>query len=624
MHLKGNTVNGAGRDGGYHLTGNTVNGDGRDGGYYLTGNTGNGDGSHGGYHLTGNTGNGDGSHGGYHLKGNSVNGDGRDGGYHHTGNAVNGDGRDGGYHLGHFFMDYMNKFPEDCVWQIDAATGESETKSSVKSRSIRLAISLRNAGLRPGDVAVVSGRNHLDVHIPFYAAYMNGLPLAGIDPVYKYDEIKFHFETTKPKIVFCEVDNFDDMKRAVTDLELDTKLVTFGDGEHSLAKFLKMYDDHTPEHAFKVATFDTNKVFAWLVSTSGTTGLPKVAAFHHPTIIKILQLYVLLKEKEVQPALNLSSVQWISSYMASLAMITANHIKVQSSAPHTIEHAIDIINKYRPAKSTGSPLLFTGIARHPKPCDMTCFKTIVLTGSSINTETLQLLRSKMRPKAEIWNLFAQTECVGPIFLPCPNGPAGNVGKEIDLVQVQLVDTKTGEVITESNKIGELWSKGPRFAEYYNNPEATARAITPDGWYKTGDLLYRDEDGYYFYVDRMSSAFKIRRYFVMPMEVETVIKTHPDVVEACVVGLPHADDGKRAVAVVQRRVGAAVTEQQIKDLVATNLSVNKHLHGGVIFVDSFPRTVSGKIIRPKVCDMVIRVQSEFICDAPRASNHQMKN
>ncbi|XP_047999030.1 luciferin 4-monooxygenase-like [Leguminivora glycinivorella] len=551
---------------------------------------------------------------------------------HLTESTVNGDGRKDGYHLGHFFMDYMTKFPEDCVWQIDAATGESESKLSVKSRSIRLAICLRHAGLRPGDVAVVSGRNHLDVHIPFYAAYMNGLPLAGIDPVYKYDEIKCHFETTKPKIVFCELDNFGDMKRVVTDLELDTKLVTFGDGEHSMAKFLKMYDDLTPEHAFKVATFDTDKVFAWLISTSGTTGLPKVAAFKHQTIIKIFQLYVLLKEKEVQPALNLSSVQWISSYMVSLAMITANHVKVQSSAPITVEHAIDIINTYRPVINIGSPLLLAGIARHPKPCDMTSFKTIVVTGSSINAEILKLLKSKMRPQAEIWNLFAQTECVGPIFLPCPNGPVGNVGKELDLVQVQLVDTKTGEVILEPNTVGELWSKGPRFAEYYNNPEATAQAITPDGWYKTGDLLYRDEDGYYFYVDRMSSAFKVRRYFVMPMEVESVIKTHADVLEACVVGVPHAEDGKRAAAAVQCRVGAAVTEQEIKDLVANKLSVHKHLHGGVIFVEDFPRTVSGKIIRPKVYDMVLRVQNEY-CDVSTLressngtisnSNHVMK-
>lgn len=534
-------------------------------------------------------------------------------------NTMNGDLMDNHYNLGHFFMDFMTKFPEDCVWQIDAGTGKTESKLSVKSRSIRLARCLRNAGLRPGDVAVVCGRNHLDVHIPFYAAFMNGLPLAGIDPINRYDEIKFHFKTTKPRIVFCEVENFGDIERVVKDLELDTKLVTFGDGDHSLAKFLEMYDDHEPEHTFKVASFDTDKVFAWLISTSGTSGLPKVAAFKHPDVIKGIRIYELLKGKEIQPALNLSSVQWISSYLASLAMITANHTKVQSSSPITIEHAIDIINKYRPVVSTGSPLLFSGIARHPKFCDLTSFNCIVLTGSTLKPQILQLLESRMHPKAEVWNLYAQTECVGPIFLPCPHGPAGNVGKELPVVKVQLVDTATGEVITKPNQTGELWSKGPRFAEYYNNPEATDEAFTADGWYKTGDLLYRDENGYYFYVDRMSSAFKVRRYFVMPMEVENVILSHPDVIEACVVGVPHPEDGKRAVAVVQRRVDAAVTEQQIKDLVASKLSDSKHLHGGVIFVDSFPRTVTGKLKRTKILDMVLNEQNMRDMEIPSVGN-----
>ncbi|XP_063389114.1 uncharacterized protein LOC134674889 [Cydia fagiglandana] len=485
------------------------------------------------------------------------------------GNTMNGFLKDNHYNLGHFFMDYMSKFPEDCIWQIDAGTGATESKLSVKSRSIRLARCLRVAGLRPGDVAVVCGRNHLDLHIPFYAAFMNGLPLAVIDPIYRYEEIKHHFKTTKPRIVFCEVENFGDITRVVKDLGLDTKIVTFGDGDHSLTKFLEKYDDHEPEHTFKVASFDTEKVFAWLISTSGTSGLPKVAAIKHPTIIlEVIPLYEKIKEKEIQPAMISSSVQWISSYLVSLSMITTNHIKVASSSPITVEHAIDIINKYKPVISIGGPHLFSGIVRHPKSCDLTCFNRIVLTGSSTDPQILQLLKSRLYPKAEVWNVYGQTECAGPILDACPHGPAGNVGKELPQVKVQLVDTATGEVVTKPNKTGELWSKGPRFAGYYNNPESTAEAFTPDGWYKTGDLLYRDEDGYYYYVDRISNSFKVRGYIVMPMEVENVIQTHPDVVEACVVGVPHADDGKRAVAVVQRRVGAAVTEQQIKDLVAS--------------------------------------------------------
>ncbi|XP_073948769.1 luciferin 4-monooxygenase-like [Choristoneura fumiferana] len=387
------------------------------------------------------------------------------------------------------------------------------------------------------------------------------------------------------------------------------KIVTFGDGDHSFAKFMKKYDDCTPDNQFRVATFDTNKIYAWLISTSGTTGLPKVAAFKHRDIIKVLHLYSLLKEKVIKPALTLSSVQWISSYLASLSMITANHIKVQTSSPVTIDHAIDIINKYKPVVSTGSPALFAGIIKHPKHCDLTCFNKVVMYGFATNEMTLNLVKSRMQKDAVVWNLFGQTECIGPIFLPAPNGPFGNIGTSVELIKTQLVDPKTGEVITKPNQIGELWTKGPRLVEYYNNPEATAKAFSADGWYKTGDLLYMDENGYHYFVERMSSAFRYKNYYVMPMEIELVIRDHPGVLDVCVLGVPHPDDGKRAIACVMRTPGSRVTEQEIKDLVAEKLSIYKHLHGGVLFVNDFPRTVTGKIATAKLEELILTQKIE---------------
>ncbi|XP_073948110.1 luciferin 4-monooxygenase-like isoform X2 [Choristoneura fumiferana] len=469
---------------------------------------------------------------------------------------------DDSYHLGDFFLDYMNQPTEDHIWQIDAGTGEIESKLSVKSRSIRLAKCLRNAGLGPGDVIVVSGWNHLDVHIPFYAAFMNGHPLAGVDPLYEFEEVKQLFDTIKPKLAFCEVERLKDFDRAAKEVGLSMKLVTFhGDDDYSYDQFIKDYDDQTPEEEFKAATFDTNKIYAWLISTSGTTGRPKVAAFKHQDCLKILRLNKVLWEKTPKPGLTLSSVHWISSYLVSLSSITANHIKLQTSSPITLDHAIDIINKYK---------------------------------------------SRMREDANVWNMFGQTECIGPVFLPAPHGPVGNVGKDLELVTTQIVDPDTGLVISEPNKTGELWTKGPRFAEYYNNPEATAQAFSADGWYKTGDLFYKDENGYHFFVDRMSGYFRYQNIYVMPMEIERLLRGHPGVLDVCVLGVPDPVDGKRAAAVIMRAPGSEVSEQEIKGLVADKLAYYKHLHGGVIFVNEFPKTVTGKIARAKVKDMVLNM------------------
>ncbi|XP_063389104.1 luciferin 4-monooxygenase-like [Cydia fagiglandana] len=459
-------------------------------------------------------------------------------------------------------------------------------KSSVKSRSIQLARCLTNAGLKPGDVVAVSGVNHLNAHIPFYAGYLNGLPITGIDPFYVYEEVKVVLNITKPKLAFCEASKLADYERAARDLGLDTRIVTFGASDRSYADFVKTYDDHAPEtefSCFRVANFDTEKVYAWLISTSGTTGMPKVAAIKHSEVLKVVKLGALVKQKERVPVLNLSSTHWITTYMSTLCNIASAQHNVQTSSPHTVEHIIDIINKYKPAMLTSSPLLFVNILRHEKYCDLTCFSRIVISGFHMKPEIFKQLKARMRPDTIIWNLLAQTECVGSILMPAPHGPPGNCGQELpSVIPVQLRDPQTGEVITEPNRTGELCTKGPRFTEYYNNPEATAAAFTPDGWYKTGDLLYRDEEGFFFYVERMTSSFRYRNYFVTPLELELLIQEHPGVLDVCVVGVPHPEDGKQAVACVQTRPGFTLTEQEVKDIVA-ELELLIQEHPGVLDV-----------------------------------------
>ncbi|XP_047999219.1 luciferin 4-monooxygenase-like [Leguminivora glycinivorella] len=524
-----------------------------------------------------------------------------------------------GYHLGNLILEYFNT-NEDHVWQVDAGTGEVEMKSSIKCRSIQLARCLRNAGLKPGDVLIVSAVNHLNAHIPFYAGYLNGMPVSGIDPVNIYEEIKVFLNIIKPKLVFCESPSLEDYERASRDLGLDTRVVTFGDSRNSYTDFVKMYDDQTPDNEFKVAHFNTDEVYAWLISTSGTTGLPKVAAIKHCEILKVVKMSAIIRGKERVPLLNQSSIHWVSSYLATLCNISSNQYIVQTSSPQTVEHMIDVINKYKPTMVSSSPLLFVDIVRHQKYCDLTCFKKIVITGFNMNPDIFKELQARVGPNGCVWNLMGQTECVGCILMPAPEGPQGNCGYELKAVPVQLVDTNTGEVITEPNRPGELWTKGPRFTEYYNNPEATAAVFSPDGWYKTGDLLYRDENGFFFYVERMTSSFRYRNYFVTPLELEQLIQVHPDVLDVCVVGIPHPEDGKQAVACVQRRPGSTLTEQDVKDIVACKLSVPKHIHGGVIFIVDFPRTVSGKIARGKVQDYVLQYR-KAVSEYPSSGNRR---
>ncbi|KOB70109.1 Luciferase, partial [Operophtera brumata] len=171
-------------------------------------------------------------------------------------------------------------------------------------------------------------------------------------------------------------------------------------------------------------------------------------------------------------------------------------------------------------------------------------------------------------------------------------------KEMKFILTKTMRLRKDTLLMEA--YGQTENLGP---EYYNNPEETAKAFTADGWYKTGDLLYHDENYNYFFVERLKMLIKYRSYHIVPPELEEVIRSHSGVHEVSVTSIPHDVDGEHAVACVVRRLGSAVSAQDIKDLVAEKLSETKQLRGGVVFMDALPMTSAGKVARAKLREIV---------------------
>ncbi|XP_045770492.1 luciferin 4-monooxygenase-like [Maniola jurtina] len=514
-------------------------------------------------------------------------------------------------HLGQLMLEKLKQH-QDSICQIDAATGEEETYASVASRSIQLARALRRFGLNPGDVLALGGKNHIDLHIPFYAALYNGLPIVGVDPFYKYDEVRTLFKLTQPKIAFCQYESLDTYSKAAADLGLDIKIVTFEHGECTMAKFIDKYDTEEPEEDFRVTDFDTDKVYAFLVSTSGTTGKVKVAAFNHKPFIHKIKGLLKLYNYDKQPkkrVLNLSPVNWISNYFMSVGGPLFGDTKLQSSISEDYDHIVYIINQYKPVTCLMGPSLVTYLVSRKGDVDLSCFKSVTITGSKIFPELLAKFKAILGKDTLAVEAYGQTETIGSVLGPIPNGPSGSCGRPLPIYAIKLVDPNTGAEIKEPYVTGELWNKGPRFTEYYNDPEETALAFSEDGFFKTGDLLYRDENDNYFYVDRIKTLIKYRNSHILPLEVEELISTHPGVKEVCVVGINDPLEGQKAVACIVRNEECHVTAQDIKDLVASKLSKNKELRGGVVFLDHLPLTSSGKLARSKVLQLVTGMKRE---------------
>ncbi|CAH0713646.1 unnamed protein product, partial [Brenthis ino] len=515
------------------------------------------------------------------------------------------------YHIGHLVLDYMKRHRQ-IVGQIDAATGEEQTYGATLSRSIELARSLREMGFKPGDSVAIGGRNHLDIHIPFYASIFNGLPIVGVDPYFKYDEIYKLFDLSKPKIAFCQNEYKETYAKAASDLGLQMKIVSF-DGDSSISDVIKTYDTKEPEQDFKPQEIDIENICAFLISTSGTSGKVKLAIIkHEPFMIKLLRMFKqsVANKKTHKRTLNLSPVQWISNYFICMFAPVMGDTKIQTSKPDDLDHIIEIINKYRPQTSLMSPSLMSMLLSRKEEVDLTSFETISLAGSKVYPDKLEQFRKLLSKDALILDNYGQTEMLGPILIASPFSPAGSCGKCLPGYSIKLVDPDTGIEIKEPNVTGELWSKSLlRFAGYYNDPEENRLSFSEDGYFKTGDLLYRDDDDNYYFVDRLKTLIKYRNSHVIASEIEEVIGTHPSVKEVSVIGIKHPEDGQRPVACIVKKKDSHVTAQEIKDLVTSKLSKNKALHGGVVFLDRIPMTSTGKLARGKLQEIVLNFTTE---------------
>jgi long-chain acyl-CoA synthetase len=188
----------------------------------------------------------------------------------------------------------------------------------------------------------------------------------------------------------------------------------------------------------------------------------------------------------------------------------------------------------------------------------------------------------------------------PVASFSPFGEAvrvGSIGKPIPGVEMKLVAPGSWEEIDWTPEaIGEIAIRGHNvFKGYYGRPDATAEAISPDGWFRSGDLARRDEDGWYYIVDRAKEMIIRGGFNVYPREIEEVLLTHPAISLAAVIGVPHESHGEEIKAFVILKPGASASPEELVAWGREQMAAYKYPRI-VEIVDSLPMTATGKILK----------------------------
>lgn len=182
-----------------------------------------------------------------------------------------------------------------------------------------------------------------------------------------------------------------------------------------------------------------------------------------------------------------------------------------------------------------------------------------------------------------------------------------MGPALPNLKLRFVDSDGKSI--PAGREGEMWILGPTvFEGYHNNPEATTNAKTADGYFKTGDVGFEDQDGNLFITDRLKELIKYKGFQVAPAELEGLLLDHPQVEDAAVVGVYKneiASEVPLAFIVLREHAQKdGTTAKAIIEWMNTRIAKPKHLRGGIIWIDKIPKSLSGKILRRELKKFLI--------------------
>lgn len=478
------------------------------------------------------------------------------------------------------------------------------------SRVARLARWLQSQGVSKGDRVAIGMRNYPEWSVAFFACQAIGAIAVMLNAWWTGRELVYGLTDADCRVAVLDHERMLRLAGHHDELAGLIFLITRDDarvheGNHWHAALGSIATDTLPNVELTASDYAT------IMYTSGTTGFPKGALHtqrNHITNIQntlmagaVARALAATAPTDITPPTP-SALQTFPFFhiggLSGLYITLVNGGKLVLMYKWDTEQALTLIEEERLLSWSAVPTLVRQMLEHPRAVTaLASVASIASGGAPVPEDLINKVGTLFDARVAPGNGYGATETTSAIIA---NGGAdylahpGSVGRPAATVDVRIVDD-VGHDVT-SGAIGELWVRGPNiFAGYWHKPDATAAAFD-NGWFKTGDLGYVDDEGFYYVVDRKKDVIIRGGENVYCAEVEGVLHEHPDIVDVALIGLPHRSLGEEVTAVVELKPGANVTETDVQSHVAQRLA-RYNVPSRVFFVDEpLPRTATGKILK----------------------------
>jgi long-chain acyl-CoA synthetase len=497
----------------------------------------------------------------------------------------------------------------------------------------RVATAFRELGIGHGDRVAILSANNVEWVVLFWAAAAIGAVVVPLNAWWKTDELEFGLRDSGAKLLFCDRRRWEVVRNLVNSRLPDLQhvfVVDLDEPEGSARPGTELLADD-PGALPDVAVAEDD-VLA-ILYTSGTTGRPKGATITHRQALANLQNIFCIgiananRGGEAAPELS-SEIQsatllvvplfHVTGCLATMTLCYASGAKLVLMPPGRFDSdaAMATIEREKITTFGGVPTIMWRIVESPNfdRYDLSSVTRVSYGGAPSAPELVVRIHEAFpKVRKTLATAYGLTESAsvatsntGDDYRTHPD----SVGRPVPTVEIEVVDPDGKPVPV--GETGEIWLRGPTIMRrgYWNRPDASAEAITPEGWFRSGDIGRFDEDGFLYLVDRQKDMIIRGGENVYCVEVEEVLYEHSDVIDAAVVGVPHKVLGEEVKAVVQVKPGSTATVESLRTHCATRLADFKVPAYVELRDEPLPRNPAGKVLK----SLLRGDESAFAADA----------